>query len=1193
MSDDLAFVRALGEDVLSLLEPLGQAVTSLDHFDALLLEHGWLPPETSDYLKALQDIVGQFVDVDALRDAFAGFANKPGTDAVGPLLETIGSVLSNLRAPDPAGIAHALPAPLNSDAFWGSFLRELGDGLFIRWLRRRLPTPFALLHLVGVVDLRQIDPQTTGRLPYLRALVNWEDLGQLLTRPDALIRDTYKWGGDFDAPLLLERVTIALVALGVPATLRTAPAALTNRFWDGRTPTGGELRTVEIPIVREGRPGDAAVVEVSADLVPVPADPLPVGDAPWVGIALVPLFTGRFDVTVPVSGAFRLELTGGIEGLTGPAVELRPDQPPQITTDAQPPVIDLGLALRAEPPTPFLLLGSPGSHRVELAGLAVGGAVHDPASADPEVRFNASLTGLTLTIQLQDGDGFLNKILGTKPQVLTVDTGVLWSSRTGFRFEGQAALKLVLPINKTLGPVEVQDIIIEFGAGTGEAIRITLAITARATLGPLAVAVEEVGVALTLRPDDVHPTIGGLAASWGFLPPKGLAVRLGSGPVTGGGYLFCDPDAGQYAGAIELSFKALSLKATGLLTTKLPDGRPGFSLLVIITAEFTPIQLGFGFVLTGVGGLLGINRTMSVDALRAGVKQHTLDAILFPRAPVANAPQLISALRTVFPPAEGRFTFGPMVKIGWGPTSLLEIEAALILELPSPVKLVVLGRISAALPDRSAPIVQLRLDIVGVVDFDRGEVSVDASLVDSRLAMFALTGDMALRAGWKATKTFALSAGGFNPRFTPPPDFPTLERLAISLANSDNPRLRLESYFALTANTVQFGAKIDFFAKTETFLGTFSAAAHAGIDALVQFVPFRFIADLAVGFTIAHNDDPFIEAALSATISGPRPWHVLGKVTFTFMGKRSIDVDIEMGDRELEPPSTTELTGTLTSALTQPDAWTAELPPAASQAGQVVTLRATTPAAGMLVHPLGALTVRQRAMPLELTIERFGQAVPKPGTARRFRIAETALSVDGVVIARQPADQLTPVHDDFAAGQFLDLTDDQKLARPAFEPMPSGTRVSTAARRWPTAPPANPAPPAAPAPPAGVGADLTQDTDVIDAAPDGGWSTRDRPGDATPQVLDGWLRDRLLPGGAAANGPVRAGPARYQGPSLAIGVPGERHRTAPLDTLPTYPTGTPGGTSYAQAAQTGAVARQVVTVAEVTGLRQALDGGHR
>lgn len=60
------------------------------------------------------------------------------------------------------------------------------------------------------------------------------------------------------------------------------------------------------------------------------------------------------------------------------------------------------------------------------------------------------------------------------------------------------------------------------------------------------------------------------------------------------------------------------MRATGLLTTRLPGGASGFSLLVVISSEFPPVQLGLGFRLVGVGGLLGINRTVAVEALRGG-----------------------------------------------------------------------------------------------------------------------------------------------------------------------------------------------------------------------------------------------------------------------------------------------------------------------------------------------------------------------------------------------------------------------------------------------------------------------------------------------------------------------------------------------------------------------------------------------
>ena len=79
---------------------------------------------------------------------------------------------------------------------------------------------------------------------------------------------------------------------------------------------------------------------------------------------------------------------------------------------------------------------------------------------------------------------------------------------------------------------------------------------------------------------------------------------------TGGGFLRYIEAEERYEGMLELEYEEeISLKAIGLLTTRLPDGRPGFSLLIIITAEFNPIQLGLGFTLNGVGGLLGLNRT--------------------------------------------------------------------------------------------------------------------------------------------------------------------------------------------------------------------------------------------------------------------------------------------------------------------------------------------------------------------------------------------------------------------------------------------------------------------------------------------------------------------------------------------------------------------------------------------------------
>ena len=77
----------------------------------------------------------------------------------------------------------------------------------------------------------------------------------------------------------------------------------------------------------------------------------------------------------------------------------------------------------------------------------------------------------------------------------------------------------------------------------------------------------------------------------------------------------------------------------------MPDGSKGFSLMVVIAVEFTPIQLGYGFTLNGVGGVVGINRGMNVEYLRTGLKDGTLDSIRFPPDVAANAPKILGDLR--------------------------------------------------------------------------------------------------------------------------------------------------------------------------------------------------------------------------------------------------------------------------------------------------------------------------------------------------------------------------------------------------------------------------------------------------------------------------------------------------------------------------------------------------------------------
>ncbi|MDP9437471.1 MAG: hypothetical protein M3P49_01785, partial [Actinomycetota bacterium] len=483
----------------------------------------------------------------------------------------------------------------------------------------------------------------------------------------------------------------------------------------------------------------------------------------------------------------------------------------------------------------------------------------------------------------------------------------------------------------------------------------------------------------------------------------------------------------------------IALKAIGLLSTRMPDGSKGFSLLIIITAEFPPIQLGYGFTLSGVGGLIGVHRTMVIDVLRAGIKNRTLDSILFPKNPVDNASKIISDLRGVFPVASGRFVFGPMAILGWGAPKILTLELGILIELPAPVRVALLGTLTMILPEEKAPAVVIHMDVLGVLDFDKGEVSIDATLYDSRIAVFALTGDMALRASWGASPTFALSAGGFNPRFQPPPAFPALDRLALTLATGDNPRLRLEAYLALTSNTAQLGARVDLYAefKVGVDLGvaeiekTISVQAYLGFDTLIQFSPFGLIADLGALAVGKVDGTPIVQITLNLTLTGPQPWHAWGEATFTFLEMDwRFPFDMTFGPAlDQSAPAPPDPLERLRVALADQRNWSAQLP---GSGHMLVTLRQLEVGqAEILVHPLGDLTVRQREVPLDVEIARFG-ALPLPAR-KKYKIEKVEL---GAQVLQPEAKQ--QVRDAFAPGQFFEMSDDAKLSRPAFETLPSG-----------------------------------------------------------------------------------------------------------------------------------------------------------
>ena len=509
---------------------------------------------------------------------------------------------------------------------------------------------------------------------------------------------------------------------------------------------------------------------------------------------------------------------------------------------------------------------------------------------------------------------------------------------------------------------------------------------------------------------------------------SGLAID--AGVVQGGGFLSIDTDRGQYAGALQLEIADfLSVAAIGLISTKMPDGSSGFSLLIILTADFgAGIQLSFGFTLLAVGGLLGLNRTILFQPLMDGVRTGSIQSIMFPQDVIANAPRIISDLRAIFPPQEGIFLIGPMAKIGWGEPTLISLSLGVIIEIP-PGDVAILGILRMALPADDVAILVLQVNFAGVLEFDKQRFYFFASLFDSHVLFITLTGQMGVLFAYGDDANFVVSVGGFHPQFNPPPlPFPSPQRIALDLINESYARIHADGYFAVTTNTVQFGTHSDYFFG----FSACSVSGSSGFDALIQFSPFHFTAEISSQFSVKVFGLGVYGVGIDVTLDGPAPWHVHGTASLSFFFfSIDIGIDFTWGDN----PNTTlppiAVMPILSAEAQKATNWKTALP---SNVKLLVTLRQLDPAeAAMVLHPAGTLQVSQRSIPLDLKLDKVGSQTPSDAN-------EFSLTVTGTTLTKT-----RDLQEPFAPSQFRNFDDATKLSQPAFVPQDSGIELAGAA----------------------------------------------------------------------------------------------------------------------------------------------------
>ncbi len=614
----------------------------------------------------------------------------------------------------------------------------------------------------------------------------------------------------------------------------------------------------------------------------------------------------------------------------------------------------------------------------------------------------------------------LGLVLGPRVEV---EFGVeaLADGSGGLRLKDGTGLRVTLPIEKLpTGPFELQLVTLAIDPKDDFArLETELSISCGVDLGPFKASVERIGARLEIV------TSSG-ATSLRFKPPTGMGLSIEAGPVKGGGFLSLDFDAGEYKGALELKLASVGVKALGLLNTKRPGNQ--WSLLLLIFGNFPPIQLSWGFVLTGVGGLIGVQHTADAQAMSRELGRGGLDAVLFPKDVASNAPQIFQTLSTLFPFKPGGFVLGPMLEVGWGTPTLVALRMGVLIEAS---QIAILGQLVIQIPplvDRRLAIVLLQLDFVGSVVFDPLKIAFDGKLRDSRVATISVTGQFAFRAAFGDKPTFLISAGGFHPRFADiPPDVPSpFDRIGAGFSIGIV-GVSVKGYFAVTAATVQGGFEV----KAWGDVGVASFDAGLGFDAICYLQPkFYFEVD----FRAWANAQAFgIEfgVRLRGLLKGPGRWRIRGEasVDLGLLGSVDIDFDESWGSDTDTPLVSENAFALLVAEAGKRDNWSVQLP---DDGEAMITVARREGESEPLAHPVASLTFTQRRVPLNRRLEKFNEA--KVDGARLLTIAGATFN-DAPVPAARSAQR-----EQFAASQFFKVSEDDRLRKPSFEAMDAGER---------------------------------------------------------------------------------------------------------------------------------------------------------
>ena len=208
------------------------------------------------------------------------------------------------------------------------------------------------------------------------------------------------------------------------------------------------------------------------------------------------------------------------------------------------------------------------------------------------------------------------------------------------------------------------------------------------------------------------------------------------------------------------------------------------------------------------------------------------------------------------------------------------------------------------------------------------------------------------------------------------------------------------------------------------------STARASIDALIG-EPFGFLLDLSIAVDICLDDIPLLHAALKVSLEGTAPVArrtATAEIAVLFF-KAEIGFDVTFGEPARTGPGSESRCGRC---------WP-------TRSAAMTPGRRSGPPPARWTSPCDDSRRRTTCWSTRSDGSRCGSGhcrwPPRsPGSAPPCPTAPTPGSRSSPCRSGALAAGPAGLRDDFAVPQFVDLTDDQRLSRPAFEPLPAGAQ---------------------------------------------------------------------------------------------------------------------------------------------------------